>query len=262
MKRYVESEIIFSEKINEHIYKMTFNCLEIAADAEIGQFINVYLDKGEMILPRPISIQDIDKEKGTLSIMYQIAGKGTEYMSGIKAGKKLNIAGPLGNGFVYKNYKKLALIGGGIGVPPMYYSAKAIKEKYPDAEIKVFSGFRNKEYAILEDEFKTLGVEVVTATDDGSYGYSGNALQAFKESGFEADAIFSCGPSVMLKFVASYAKEMGIPCQVSMEERMGCGIGACVGCAIAIKNDSAKGFEYKKVCKDGPVFDGSEVLWQ
>ena len=262
MKKFIESEIIFSEAVNEHIYKIVFSCPEIAKEAEMGQFINVYLDKGEMILPRPISIQDVDKAKGTISIMYQIAGKGTEYMASIKAGKKLNIAGPLGNGFAYNNYKKLALIGGGIGVPPMYYSAKAIKEKYPDVEIKAFIGFRSAEFTILEAEFKAIGVEVVVATDDGSYGYHGNALAAFKESGFAAEAVFACGPSVMLKFVAAYAAEKGIASQVSMEERMACGIGACVGCAIAIKNNSEKGFEFKKVCKDGPVFDGAEVHWQ
>ena len=262
MKKYIESEIVFSANVNEHIYKMVFNCPEIAAHAEMGQFINVYLDKGEMILPRPISIQDVDREKGTLSIMYQIAGKGTEYMTGIGAGKKLNIAGPLGKGFSYENNNKLALIGGGIGVPPMYYSAKAIRKKHPDAKIKAFIGFRSKEFVILEDEFRALGVETVVTTDDGSYGCSGNALQAFKESGFPAEAIFACGPSVMLKFVAAFAEEKGIECQVSMEERMGCGIGACVGCAIAIKKDCENGFEYKKVCKDGPVFDAREVLWQ
>ena len=262
MKKYIESEILFCEKVNEHIYKMVFNCPEIAREAQMGQFINVYLDKGEMILPRPISIQDVDKQKDALSIMYQVVGKGTEYMASVEAGKKLNIAGPLGNGFAYKNYKKLALIGGGIGVPPMYYSAKAIKEKHPDAEIKAFIGFRSAAYAVLEAEFKSIGVDVTVATDDGSNGFQGNALGVFKESDFSAEAIFACGPSAMLKFVAAYAEEKNIECQVSMEERMACGIGACVGCAVAIKKDCEKGFEYKKVCKDGPVFDAREVLWQ
>ena len=262
MKKFIEAEVVSSQKVNEHVYKMVFDCPEIAKEAEMGQFINVYLDKGEMILPRPISIQDADKEKGNLSIMYHIAGKGTEYMANIGVGKKLNIAGPLGNGFEFKNYKKLAIIGGGIGVPPMYYTAKIIKEKHPDAEIQAFIGFRSAEYAILEAEFKALGVTVTVATDDGSYDYHGNALNAFKESGFSADAVFACGPAVMLKFVSAYAAEKGIACQVSMEERMACGIGACVGCAIAIKNISEKGYEFKKVCKDGPVFDGAEVHWQ
>ncbi|MCL2565902.1 MAG: dihydroorotate dehydrogenase electron transfer subunit [Defluviitaleaceae bacterium] len=262
MKKYLEAAITSTQKISDKIYKMDLSCPEIAKSSEMGQFLNIYLDKGEMILPRPISIQDVDKDKGVLSIMYLIAGKGTAYMATLPVGYKLNIAGPLGNGFVYKNYKKIALIGGGIGVPPLYCAAKAVLGKYPDldVEIRAYIGFRDIEFVNLEGEFKALGVKTLLTTDNGSYGIKGNALEAFKNDDFAPDCIYTCGPYGMLRAVANYAMDNNISCQVSMEERMGCGIGACVGCAIAIKK--GEDFTFKKVCKDGPVFEAQEVLWQ
>ena len=260
MKKYLEAKIVSTKKISDKIYKMDISCPEIAKTSEMGQFLNIYLDKADMILPRPISIQDIDKEQGILSIMYLIAGKGTAYMATLPIGYKLNIAGPLGNGFVYKNYKKLALIGGGIGVPPLYYTAKAILNKHSDIEIRAYLGFRSKEFVNLEEEFKALGVKTTLTTDNGSAGIKGNALEAFKNDSFTPDCIYTCGPYGMLKAIAGHAAASDIACQVSMEERMGCGIGACVGCAVAIKKGND--FTYKKVCKDGPVFEAKEVLWQ
>jgi len=261
MKTYIKAKITTTKKISDKIFLMTFSCPEIAQHARMGQFINIYLDKGEMILPRPISIQSIDKTAGTISIMYIVVGKGTAYLSELEAGHELNIAGPLGNGFSYNGESKLALLGGGIGVPPIYYTARQVLEVNPSAEIRAYIGFRDKTVTVLENELKALGVAVIVTTDDGSYGAKGNALEAFKSDNFSADCIYTCGPQGMLKAVAQHAIDANIPCQVSMEERMGCGIGACVVCAIAIKNQNDEDFTYKRVCEDGPVFDAKEVVW-
>ena len=261
MRTYTKSKIISNNKISDKIYKMTLSCPEIAKHAEMGQFLNIYLDKGEMILPRPISIQDVDKEAGALNIMYLIVGQGTAYMAGLPVGYELNITGPLGHGFSYDGCEKLALIGGGIGVPPLYYAARQVLRQNPNAEIRAYIGFRDKDFVILEEELCALGVKVIVTTDDGSYGAKGNALQAFINDGFAADCIFTCGPQGMLRAVAEHSIGANIPCQVSMEERMGCGIGACVVCAIAIKNLKDDDFTYKRVCMDGPVFDAKEVVW-
>jgi len=260
MKRCAKAEIKAVQKLSENIYKMDIFCPDIAKAAAMGQFLNLYLDKGEMILPRPISIADIDKDSGLISIIYHIAGKGTAYLATLSAGAFISIAGPLGNGFAYKNYKKLALIGGGIGIPPLYGAAFSILRKNPDVEIRAYLGFRDKDFVILEEEFKALKVKTIVATDNGSYGLEANALEAFESDKLDTDAIFTCGPYGMLKAVANYSLAKSIACQVSMEERMGCGIGACVGCAIATKT-GAGDFTYKKVCKDGPVFEAKEVVW-
>jgi len=261
MKTYVKAKIVSTGKISEKIYAMTLSCPEVAKHAKMGQFINIYLDKGEMILPRPISIQNVVKNAGTLNIMYIIAGKGTAYMAELPEGYEISIAGPLGNGFCYNGYNKLAIIGGGIGVPPLYFSARQVLEKNPTAEIRAYIGFRDKASVILEEELQAHGIKVIATTDDGSYGAPGNALEAFIKDNFDVDCIYTCGPQGMLKAVAKYAIDTDTACQVSMEERMGCGIGACVVCAIAIKNLNGEDFTYKRVCKDGPVFDAKEVVW-
>jgi len=260
-KTYTKARVAQTKKISDKIYSMTFSCPEIAKYAKMGQFINIYLDKTEMILPRPISIQNVDKNVGEIEIMYLVVGKGTDYMAGLPVEYELNIAGPLGNGFSYNGEGKLALIGGGIGVPPLYYTARQALEQNPGAEVRAYIGFRDKTAVVLEEELKALGIKVIATTDDGSYGTKGNALEAFRNDNFAADSIFTCGPHGMLRAIAQHAVEANIPCQVSMEERMGCGIGACVVCAIAIKNPNDDDFTYKRVCEDGPVFDAEEVVW-
>jgi dihydroorotate dehydrogenase electron transfer subunit len=262
MQTYTKARVISCEEAAESIYKMVLDCPQMASDSKPGQFINLYLDRGEMILPRPISICDADKNSGTLTVLFQIAGAGTRYLSTISSGQFLNISGPLGNSYAFRNVKNFAFISGGIGTPPMFFGAKYLKMSKPDAQIKVFASFRSKNLVVLENEFKELDIEYSISTGDGSYGIKGNSLNAFKDSKFEAEMIFTCGPLGMVKAVSQYAIENNIHCQVSMEERMGCALGACYGCAVAVVSDTPEGFKYKKVCKDGPVFDAKEVYWQ
>ena len=263
MKRYLECKVLSNKQIAPDVYDMLLDAPDMARESKAGQFVNVYLGRGEHLLPRPLSICGTDAEAGTLRIVYRAAGKGTDIMAQTAPGASFMIAAPLGNEFkIYPAMQRFCLVGGGIGTPPMLALAREILRKKPDADITVVLGFRNADAAILADEFTALGagVSVHIATDDGSMGLRGNVVALMNELGKVYDGIYACGPNIMLKFVAQWAAEQHLRCFVSMEERMACGLGACVGCAVKIKTDD--GWLYKKVCKDGPVFDAREVVWE
>ncbi len=255
MKKIEYAEILINDKIADDIYSMTLFSPFIAKEAKAGQFVEVYTGLGEHILPRPISISEIDSQNGKITLVYQIVGKGTEYFSKCPIGDLIKIMGPCGNGFeIKKNAKKHILVGGGIGIPPLVQLCRDIKGK-----AVVFLGAKSN--PVLTDKFRKLGAEVYIASDDGSIGFKGNVVELMKEIKPEGDMVYSCGPKIMLKFLAQWAKENNIPVQVSMEERMACGIGACVGCAVKIRKKGESDWQNLKVCKDGPVFMGDEVMW-
>ena len=251
-KKQVMAEIIRHTSLSDGIFDMTLKADEIAKEAKAGQFISVYLNNKSKILPRPISICGIDKEAGTLRIVYRTVGDGTKELSDYKEGETVKILGPLGNGFTQKD-KKAILIGGGIGIPPMLELMKQL-----DCEKTAVLGYRDSDM-FLKDEFEAVG-DVVISTEDGSYGTKGNVIDAIKEQGVEGSIIYACGPTPMLRGIKAYAEEMGIEAQISMEERMACGIGACLACVCKSKDvDSHSHVHNKRVCKDGPVFDAREV---
>lgn len=251
-KKQVMAEIIRHTSLSDGIFDMTLKAEEIAKEAKAGQFISVYLNNKSKILPRPISICGIDKEAGTLRIVYRTVGDGTKELSDYKEGETVKILGPLGNGFTQKD-KKAILIGGGIGIPPMLELMKQL-----DCEKTAVLGYRDSDM-FLKDEFEAVG-DVVISTEDGSYGTKGNVIDAIKEQGVEGSIIYACGPTPMLRGIKAYAEEMGIEAQISMEERMACGIGACLACVCKSKDvDSHSYVHNKRVCKDGPVFDAREV---
>ena len=243
--------IIRQEEIADDIYSMWLRTEEIAAHAKAGQFVSVYCNEGSRLLPRPISICEIDKKDNAIRLVYRKVGKGTEEFSGMHTGGILNITGPLGNGFPKKE-KKAFLIGGGIGIPPMLELAKEL-----DCEKQMVLGFRDELF--LMDEFREEG-EVYVATEDGSAGTEGNVLDAIRENGLTADIIYACGPKPMLAAIKEYATEKQIECWISMEERMACGIGACLACVCQSKDkDEHSNVNNKRVCKEGPVFRAEEV---
>ena len=247
--------IISQEKIAAEIYSMWIEAAEIAEQTRPGQFISVYCKDNSRILPRPISVCEIDKEKGALRIVYRIAGKGTDEFSHMQAGDTVDIMGPLGNGFPMEEAKgkRIFLMGGGIGIPPMVQTAKEA-----EAEITVIAGYRNSEI-FLKEELEKAG-KLVVATEDGSVGTKGNVMDAIRENNLEADVIFACGPTPMLRAIKKYAEENNILCYLSMEEKMACGIGACLACVCKSKEkDSHSHVHNKRVCKDGPVFLSTEV---
>lgn len=249
------STILQQECIGTDIYSLWLDAPQIASQAKPGQFISVYSNDSGRVLPRPISICEIDREKGALRIVYRIAGNGTKEFSGMKAGETLDILGPLGNGFpmdVIKG-KRVFMMGGGIGVPPMVQTAKEAK-----AEVTVIAGYRNSEI-FLKEELEQNGTLVI-ATEDGSVGTKGNVMDAIREHSLEADIIYACGPTPMLRALKSYAEENGIECYLSLEERMACGIGACLACVCKSKEkDHHSNVNNKRICKDGPVFLSTEV---
>jgi len=254
--KYLENAVIKSiNMLNDNVCDIKLHCPRVAKNACPGQFIEIYPDNGVNILSRPISICEADKIIGTVRVVFQLVGAGTKLFATKKIGDTLRILGPCGNGYsIGENSieSSVVLVGGGIGVPPLLYAAKSII-----GEKTIILGYRTSPF--LADEFIRYG-NVFVCTDDGSEGYHGNVVSFMRENNISGDYILSCGPKIMLRYLSEYAVENSIPCQVSMEERMACGIGACVGCAIPI--DVNGEVVNKKVCKDGPVFDCKEVIWQ
>lgn len=238
-------------KIAEDIYSMWLNAPDIAENAKPGQFVSLYCLDGSRLLPRPISICEIDKQQGKIRLVYRILGEGTKEFSLLKANEYVQAMGPLGNGFILEG-KKALLIGGGIGIPPMLELAKQL-----NCEKQMVLGYRDVTF--LEKEFEAYG-QVFISTEDGSKGTKGNVINAIEENSLEADIIFACGPTPMLKGIKTYALENGIKAQISMEERMACGVGACLGCVCNTKEiDHHSNVNNKRICKDGPVFYAGEV---
>ena len=237
-------EIVSNEALTDSVYKMI-----LAGDTSditnCGQFVNIQLDG--MYLRRPISVCDYDDK--TLTIVYKVVGKGTEAMAAMGAGVKLDILTGLGNGYDLTTAgDKPVLLGGGVGVPPMYNLAKKLRAM--DKEVKVILGFNVKSEIFYEEEFKALGCDVTVTTVDGSYGTKGFVTNALPE---DYTYFYTCGPEPMLKAVYRASKTSG---QMSFEERMGCGFGACMGCSCKTLTG------YKRICKDGPVMKKEEILWE
>lgn len=237
-------EVKANTKIAENTYKMVLggDCSGITAS---GQFVNIKLDG--FFLRRPISVCDYNDNE--LTLIYKVVGKGTEYMAELGAGEKLDILTGLGNGYdLSKSGNEPVLIGGGAGVPPMYNLCRKLvaEGKKP----KVILGFNKLNEVFFENEFKALGAEVTVTTADGSYGMKGFVTDALKNMKYTY--IYSCGPEPMLKAIYNTAETSG---QLSFEERMGCGFGACMGCSCATK------YGNKRICKDGPVLEMEEIIW-
>ena len=252
MAQKKETAVVYSqEELAPGIFSMWI-VTDIADEARPGQFISVYSQDGSRLLPRPISICEADPDEGRLRIVYRIAGKGTDEFSKYVSGDPINIMGPLGNGFPQEG-ENVFLIGGGIGVPPMLEMAKQL-----NCEKQIILGYRD-ENLFLRDEFEAYG-EVFVATEDGSVGTKGNVLDAIREQNLTADVIYACGPLPMLRALKEYAAKEDIECWISMEERMACGIGACLACVCkSTEKDAHSNVKNKRVCKEGPVFRAEEV---
>ena len=245
------AKVVSQETLAADIYSMWIEAPEIAAAAKPGQFFSVYTKDAGRLLPRPISICETDKAKGRLRIVYRVAGAGTAEFSGYRAGDDIAVMGPLGNGFPLKS-KKAFLIGGGIGIPPMLELSKNL-----ECEKQIVLGYRDELF--LNREFEPFG-RVYVATADGSAGTKGNVLDAIRENGLTADVIYACGPTPMLRALKAYAQERKIECWISLEERMACGIGACLACVCRSTDvDEHSHVHNKRICKDGPVFSAQEV---
>jgi dihydroorotate dehydrogenase electron transfer subunit len=261
MKHQEIAKVLENTKVAPEHFRLTLAAPKIAREALPGQFMMVKVnDETDPLLRRPISFHRIDKTKGTIDILFKVVGNGTRILSEIEPGGDLDIIGPLGNGFTIDASKELAVIvGGGAGVAPLLCLADELKTK--KKAVYALLGANNINSVLCEEDFKALGIETTVSTDDGTYGVKGMITDVLtgvigsKLSPLKC-CIYACGPRPMVKALQAISAETDIPCQVSLEEWMACGIGACNGCTVKTKQGN------KKVCSDGPVFNAGDIIWQ
>lgn len=242
-------KVISQEKLASDVYSLWLETSKMAGLARAGQFVSVYCKDGANLLPRPISICEVEGNK--LRLVYRVVGKGTNEFSHLVTDDTVVVTGPLGNGYELFDEDAI-LIGGGIGIPPMLQLAKSLNCK---KEIVV--GYRDELF--LDKELAQFG-RVTIATEDGSVGTKGNVLMAIEEQGITGKVIYACGPMPMLRAVKKFSEEKGIECFISLEEKMACGIGACLACVCKTKEkDEHSQVNNARICKEGPVFNAKEV---
>lgn len=238
-----------NEKFSEDIFKITINCPEIAKKSKPGQFISILCE--DLVLRRPFSIAGATEN--TISVLYKLKGKGTKFISKLKKDEEIDLIGPLGNGFNIQN-KKSILVGGGVGVAPLLFISENLKTQ--NIPFNFVAGFQS-----LPESYKTLPENSYIITEDGSSDYKGRIdkylEQIIKEN--KPEIIYSCGPKPVLQYVSKIAEQFNIEAQVALERDFACGIGVCMGCSIEIKENDK--IVNKRICKDGPVFEGRTVIW-
>lgn len=257
--------IISNNIIGKDIWDMTIEAPEAASAARPGQFVMVYPKSAAMLLPRPISICEVDRAAGHLRLVYRIAGKGTSEFAGLHADDTVDVLGPIGNGFPISEGagKRVAVMGGGIGIPPLVELSKALKAAGDCTSIEIYPGYRDGEL-FLSKELEVYG-SVHVATEDGSVGVKGNVLDALaaatsSDASSAPEVIYACGPMPMLRAIKAYAQKAGIPAYISLEERMACGVGACLGCVCKTTHkDDHSNVNNARVCTEGPVFEAKDV---
>ncbi len=254
MKKYVDGNVTKITMLNEELFELKIKVGDIAKHCVAGQFASLYVNDQSKILPRPISISEIDKENEVLTFVIQIVGDGTKKLSTLKVADKVSMLVPLGTGYDLDKVGDVTyLIGGGVGIPPLVEAYNQLKQK--NKNVKVILGFRDTLF--LTDKFEEKDLYV--CTDSGSNGFKGNVVE-FLKTIKNPNTILSCGPKPMLKGIVEYAKENDIDTQISMEERMACSVGVCLGCVINLMDNGKK--VSKKVCVDGPVFRGEDICFE
>ncbi|MBL7068785.1 MAG: dihydroorotate dehydrogenase electron transfer subunit [Candidatus Omnitrophica bacterium] len=261
--RLVKAKIVSNKKVAAGRFKIRLAAPSISKAAEPGQFVMVKCSDGlDPLLRRPFSFHRI--ERGFFELLYQVIGRGTAALSERKKGERLDVIGPLGNGFDALSAKRYPLnailVAGGIGVAPLLALAERLAHSVERIAFSIFIGARNKEHLLCEKDFKKLGARLYVAAEDGSKGYKGLVTDLLKKELYAKRStlnakVYACGPRDMLKAVADIARLKHFPCEVSLEEKMACGIGACLGCAVKTL------IGHKMVCKDGPVFNAGDIIW-
>lgn len=273
-KIQLKAKILAQSNIKDNYWHCELSAPQVAKNALPGQFINIRVsDNLDPLLRRPISVHGASGTK--IKILYEVVGKATAILSQKKTGEFLDILGPLGSGFNCPEpgawNPTSILVAGGMGVAPLNFLAEKLVKStihHPSSTIKVLIGARTKKGLLCVNDFKKLGCQVKIATDDGSSGFKGRVSDLLKHLlstiHHPPSTIYACGPELMLKSVTDISNKCGIPAQLSLEEHMSCGIGACLGCVIKVKSKKSKvknGFEYKSVCKEGPVFLAKDLIW-
>ena len=268
------AQVLNNDQISNEYYRMKVSCPSVAETARLGNFVTLKISQlYEPLLRRPFTIYTHDPSEGTLDIIYKVVGAGTLFMSEMREGQKLDVIGPLGNGFnTSADERKIVLVAGGVGVTALYGLARMASSSIKDPEVTLIMGGATAQDIICIDDFKALGARILVTTEDGSMGETGRATNLLKKylkdtPDKEELYLYACGPKGMLKETARLTAVYAIPCMVSMESRMGCGLGACLGCVIKVLPGAADlgsslGPEYKRICRDGPVFDAAEIDWE
>lgn len=263
----VSCPIVENRQITPGYFLIKFSSQELAAGVVPGQFFNIRVaDRLDIILRWPFSVFDTDNVH--VSILYEVVGKGTRELSKKQPGQQLDVLGPLGKGFSLDPLtKKAIIIGGGMGIAPLHAWVKelvALKDADRDLEIEILIGGKSKYQILCEQEFKNMDLNPEIATDDGSYGFHGLVTDLLLERSMKDEVrdtkIYACGPNNMLRAIAKILNQKNIPGELSLDRHMACGLGVCLGCVVKVKADIPQGYVYRRVCKDGPVFNANEVL--
>ena len=258
--------ILHQEQSAPQIFRLRLSSPRIAREAQPGQFLHLRIREGtDPLLRRPFSIHRVDRERGEVQVLYQVVGRGTRLLSRRPTGECLDVLGPLGHGFeVCEEGGGVLLVAGGIGMAPLIF---LWEDLFRGRAVTALIGARSRDGILCHDLLRSGGATVHIATDDGSFGHRGlvtDLLNAQLEAGREASAspvVYACGPVAMLASVAALCRAYGVPCQVSLESRMACGVGACLGCVLKVRSSVPPGYATKRVCKEGPVFDAEEVIF-
>lgn len=257
-------KLVSNERISHTYYRIGFECPEIAEEARPGQFLMLRLldPAWEHMLSRPFSFCEVSGER--IELLFNVVGKGTQSLSETKTGAVLEVIGPLGNGFSLEDVAQAILVGGGMGIAPLPFLASALRKSKNSVEMTVFLGARTASSLCLQETFVKLGADVRVATDDGSNGHKGLVTELLEESlKMPSDSqrvVYACGPEPMLRTVADITRKRGVRCELSVEERMACGVGACMSCACESRDDNGNA-HYKRVCTEGPVFNSTELVF-
>jgi dihydroorotate dehydrogenase electron transfer subunit len=265
--KQTQCKILSNEKLGAGFYRMRVASTYLAKNSKPGQFAEIRCAKAtDPLLRRPFGIHRTFT--GGVEFLYEVVGKGTELLAGLEKDKLLDVIGPLGHGFDIRPKRGTSiLVAGGNGVAPLLFLAEKLAAKKEKAYVLI--GGCSKSHILCEEDFKKTGAKVLITTEDGTRGYKGLIThllhKMFTSYELRHAAVYACGPTGMLKAVAKIAQDNLAACQVSLEEHMACGVGVCLGCPVRIKRGrglQGAGYEYKMVCKDGPVFDAKDVLWE
>jgi dihydroorotate dehydrogenase electron transfer subunit len=268
MPYQIEAQILANRQVGPRHFRLTLHAPRIVQEAAPGQFVQLlYSSAYGPIMRRPFSVHDIDTAPGAFDIIYLVRGPFTEGLSELLAGGWVSVVGPLGNAFTPDSGAEGVhmLVAGGVGAPPLHFLASRLLQGLPAERVLVINGARSEALLVACDDFAALGLEPTVCTDDGTAGLRGSVLDALRVvSGTRTVAcVYACGPEPMLRAVGEHCLAAGIPCRLSVETVMMCGIGVCMGCVVKLRsNEAAEGFTYARACHDGPVFEAEDILWE
>lgn len=256
----MKGKIVRNQRLNDKYYLLEIKCEQFVREAKVGQFLMINTRHQDYthdpLLRRPLGIADVNGNK--FSLVYMVVGKGTRLLSEIAKGSEISFSNPLGSSFTLVEKKRTALLAGGIGIAPVYWLAKTLKEA--GCMVDLYYGGRTRDDVVLLEELKETSSHLIVTTDDGSAGIKGFVTDPFGENVDSYDMVYACGPKGMLKTVSEISMGAEVPVEVSLDERMACGLGACLGCIIYVKEGDQT--VQKRCCVEGPVFDGSKVVWE